>query len=345
MQHRLLPGTDLTVSSICLGTMTFGEQNSESDAHQQLDAATAAGINFIDSAEMYPVPGKGETQGRTEEFVGSWLAKQARDKVVLATKVAGPNRGMAWIRGGPQFTAEQIVAACDASLARLKTDYIDLYQVHWPARAVPMFGQSLYNPADEKPDTPSIHEQLEALTRLVTAGKVRYLGISNETAWGVAEWGHAADANGLPRVKTIQNVYNLINRSFESGLVEACHREQVSLLVYSPLAFGLLSAKYADNPAADGRMTRFPQFGVRYRKPFVDEAIAAYAKLAREHGLTPTQLALAFVRSRWFVASTIIGATTLAQLTENIGSSEVNITPELEAGIETLYRQYQSPAL
>ncbi|KAF0812987.1 General stress protein 69 [Andreprevotia sp. IGB-42] len=345
MQHRLLPGTDLTVSSLCLGTMTFGEQNSEQDAHQQLDAAVAAGINFIDTAEMYPVPANGSTQGRTEAHVGSWLAKQPRDKVVIATKVSGPNRGMAWIRGGPQFTAAQIVAACDASLQRLQTDHVDLYQVHWPARAVPMFGSSLYNPADEKPDTPGIHEQLEALTQLVKAGKVRYLGVSNETAWGVAEWAHVADANGLPRIKTIQNVYNLINRAFESGLVEACHREQVSLLVYSPLAFGLLSGKYLAGDDKDGRMTRFPQFGARYRKPFVEEAIAAYAALARSHGITPTELALAFVQSRWFVASTIIGATTLAQLGEDIGSSKVVITPELEAGIEQLYRQYQSPAL
>ncbi|WP_200914944.1 aldo/keto reductase [Jeongeupia sp. HS-3] len=345
MQYRTLPGTDLKVSSICLGTMTFGEQNSEPDAHAQLDAATAAGVNFIDTAEMYPVPGRGETQGRTEQYIGSWLAKQPRDKVIVATKVAGPNRGMDWIRGGPQLNAAQIVAACDASLARLQTDYIDLYQVHWPARAVPMFGASQYDPAEEKPDTPAISEQLEALSKLVTAGKVRYLGTSNETAWGVAEWGHAADANGLPRMKTIQNVYNLINRTFETGLVEACHREQVSLLVYSPLAFGLLSGKYIAGAPADGRLSRFPQFGSRYRKPFVDEAVAAYAALAREHGLTPTQLALAFVHSRWFVASTIIGATTLAQLGENIGSSEITLSAELEAGIEKLYRQYHSPAL
>ncbi|SMC26370.1 Predicted oxidoreductase [Andreprevotia lacus DSM 23236] len=345
MQYRQLPGTDLNVSALCLGTMTFGEQNSEADAHAQLDAAVAGGINFVDTAEMYPVPANGNTQGRTEEYVGSWLEKQPRDQIVLATKVAGPNRGMAWIRGGPQFTAAQIEQACNDSLRRLRTDYIDLYQVHWPARAVPMFGNSLYDPADEKPDTPSVHEQLEALTRLVQAGKVRHLGVSNETAWGVAEWGRVADAHGLPRVRSIQNVYNLINRAFESGLVEACHREQVALLVYSPLAFGLLSGKYITGDDRDGRMTRFPQFGVRYRKPFVDEAVAAYAALAREHGLTPAQLALAFVRSRWFVATTIIGATTMAQLAENIGSSEIVISAELEAGIEKLYRQYQSPAL
>ncbi|MBM3116918.1 aldo/keto reductase [Jeongeupia naejangsanensis] len=345
MHYRTLPGTDLKVSSICLGTMTFGEQNSEADAHAQLDAARAAGVNFIDAAEMYPVPARADTAGRTEEYVGNWLVKQPRDQVVVATKVAGPNRGMDWIRGGPQLNAAQIVAACDASLARLKTDYIDLYQVHWPARAVPMFGTSQYDPADEKPDTPDIDEQLEALSKLVTAGKVRYLGTSNETAWGVAKWGAAADAAGLPRIKTIQNVYNLINRTFETGLVEACHREQVSLLVYSPLAFGLLSGKYVADAPADGRLTRFPAFGSRYRKPFVDDAVAAYAQLALEYGLSPAQLALAFVHSRWFVASTIIGATTLAQLTENIGASDIVLSGELEAGIEKLYRQYHSPAL
>ncbi|WP_148716314.1 aldo/keto reductase [Chitinolyticbacter meiyuanensis] len=345
MQYRLLPASDLRVSSLCLGTMTFGEQNSEAEAHAQLDRAVASGINFIDTAEMYPVPAKAETQGRTEMLVGSWLAKQARDQLVLATKVSGPQRGMPWMRGGPQFTAEQIVAACDASLQRLRTDYIDLYQLHWPARHVPMFGDTYFDPAKEPDVVPSVYEQLEALEPLVRSGKVRYVGLSNETPWGVMEFLRLAREHDLPRPVTIQNVFNLLNRGFEHGLTEVCHREQVALMAYSPLAFGLLSAKYQDDAAADGRMTRFPQFGVRYRKPYVETAIAAYAALAREHGLTPAQLALAWVQRRWYVASTIIGATTLAQLEENIGSSDIVLSEALQQGIEAIHARCPNPAL
>ncbi|XZG69516.1 aldo/keto reductase [Chitinibacteraceae bacterium HSL-7] len=345
MDYTLLAASDLNVSKLCLGTMTFGEQNSEADGHAQLDRALAAGINFIDTAEMYPVPAKAETQGATESIVGSWLKHQARDRIVLASKVSGPQRGMAWIRGGPQFTREQIVAACDASLKRLNTDYLDLYQLHWPARHVPMFGETWFDPDKEPAEVPSVLEQLEALDVLVRAGKVRYVALSNETPWGVMEFLRLAREHNLPRVVSTQNVYNLINRGFEYGLTEVCHREDVSLLVYSPLAFGLLSGKYIGNPAADGRMSRYANFGVRYRKPLVEEAVAAYATLAREHGLSPAQLALAWVMSRHFVASTIIGATTLAQLDENLSASATMITPELAAGVEAIHRRFSNPAL
>lgn len=344
MQYRQLPGTSLNVSSLCLGTMTFGQQNSEADAHAQLDRALAAGINFIDTAEMYPVPARAETQGLTETYIGSWLQRQQRDKLILASKVAGPNRGMDWIRGGLQLDRAQIHAACDATLQRLRTDYLDLYQIHWPARHVPMFGETYYDPAKEKPQTPGLEEQLAALGELVAAGKVRHIGISNETAWGVCEFSRLAREGSLPRAVTIQNAFNLLNRTFEMGLAEACHREQVSLLAYSPLAFGLLSGKYIGNANAPGRMSEFPAFGARYRKPAIDAAIVAYAELARAHGLSPAQLALAWVVKRWYVASTIIGATTLAQLEENLSCLDVEIPPELEAAVEAIHRRCPSPA-
>ncbi len=344
MEFVTLSGTSLKVSRLCLGTMTFGQQNTAAEAHAQLDRAQAAGINFIDTAEMYPVPAKAETQGATETIVGNWLKNQPRDQIILASKVAGPNRGMDWIRGGPQLNRKQIIEACDASLKRLQTDYLDLYQLHWPARHVPMFGETYYDPRLEKQDAPALEEQLAALGELVTAGKVRYVGVSNETPWGVSECTRLAREMGLPRIASIQNVFNLLHRTFEMGLTETCHREQVSLLAYSPLAFGLLSGKYIGDDHAPGRMSLFPQFGARYRKPEVDGAIVAYANLARKHGLTPTQLALAWVVRRWYVASTIIGATTLEQLEENLGCLDVKLTAELEAAVETIHRKSPSPA-
>lgn len=344
MEYINLPGTELRVSRLCLGTMTFGQQNSEAEAHAQLDRARAAGINFIDTAEMYPVPASAATQGSTETIVGNWLKSQPREQLIIATKIAGPNRGMEWIRGGPQLSRAQIIAACDASLKRLQTDYIDLYQLHWPARHVPMFGETYYEPGREKPDTPELTEQLAALGELVAVGKVRHIGVSNETPWGVSECVRLARELGLPRIATIQNVFSLIHRTYEMGLAETCHREAVSLLAYSPLAFGLLSGKYLDNPQAPGRMSAFPQFGLRYRKPQVENALAAYAALAREHGLSPAQLALAWVVRRWYVASTIIGATSLAQLEENLSGLDVKLSPELEAAIEAIHRQSPSPA-
>ena len=342
MKYRTLGNSDLSVSEICLGTMTYGEQNTPEDAARQLDYALAQGINFIDTAEMYPVPPQGETQGRTEEYVGRWLQGQARDKLIIATKVTGPSRGFGWIRGGPRVTRKHIEQAIDASLARLRTDYVDLYQIHWPDRNVPMFGQSAFDPHSERDSTP-IAEQLVVFSDLVKAGKIRHLGLSNETPWGVCAFAHAAQQAGLEGLVSIQNAYNLINRIFEYGLAEVCHREQVGLLAYSPLGFGVLSGKYLQ-PAAQGRLTLFPGFGQRYAKTNVTEAATAYAALARKVGMTPATLALAFVRSRWFVASTIIGATTQEQLKEDIDSVQVELTPEVLAQIDAIHQRYPNPA-
>ncbi|MFP4271875.1 MAG: aldo/keto reductase, partial [Halothiobacillaceae bacterium] len=244
MNHRRIGHSDLQVSELCLGTMTFGEQNDLAEAHAQLDQAVAAGVNFIDTAEMYPVPPRAQTQGETERMVGQWLARQRREQLVVATKVTGPARGFDWIRGGPRITPAQIEQAIEDSLQRLRTDYVDLYQIHWPDRYVPMFGARHYLPEQSR-ETERIEVQLEALDRLVQAGKVRYLGLSNETPWGVMRFLQAAGERGAARIISVQNAYHLLNRSFESGgLAEVCHHEGVSLLPYSPLAFGLLSGKY-----------------------------------------------------------------------------------------------------
>jgi aryl-alcohol dehydrogenase-like predicted oxidoreductase len=351
MEYSKLGNTELNVSKICLGTMTYGDQNSEAEAHEQLDYALAQGINFIDTAEMYPVPPKAETYTRTESMVGSWLKKQPRDKVILGGKVAGPRRGMDWIRGGPPaLDRANIRTAIEGSLRRLQTDYIDVYQLHWPERNVPMFGQYQFDPKQEL-DTDgnprhwvSIHNQLEVLAELVQEGKVRAIGLSNEQPWGLMEFLRIASEYDLPRVTTVQNCYNLINRGMEFGMTEVLYRENVSLLAYSPLAFGHLTGKYVDNPQAKGRVTMFLGYAQRYKKPGVFPASAAYAELAREHGLTPTQLALSFVYHRWFVSSTIIGATTMTQLKENIEAWQVKLTPEILAGIEHLHLTMMNPA-
>jgi len=342
MKYTQLGNSDLKVSEIALGTMTFGQQNTLDEACTQLDYAVAQGVNFIDAAEMYPVPAKAETQGRTEEYVGQWLRKQARDKVIIGTKVAGPARGMGWIRNGPQsLDRANILSAVEGSLKRLQTDYIDLYQIHWPARNVPMFGKSNYQPEFERPAT-AVEEQLAVLSELVQSGKVRHIGVSNETPWGVAEFLKVAERLKFQRIVSIQNPYNLINRTFETGLHEMCFREQVSLLAYSPLAFGLMSGKYFNNPVAQGRMTLYPEFGQRYHKPNVPAAVAAYAELAGQHGLSAAQMALAFLRSRPFVASTIIGATTMKQLQENLNSIELD--NEILKSIEAIHLRYTNPA-
>lgn len=342
MNFRQLGGSDLSVSELCLGTMTFGEQNSAQDASRQLDYAISRGINFIDTAEMYPVPPRVETQGRTEDYVGRWLRQQARDKVVLATKVTGPGRGFRWIRGGPRIVREHVTQAIDASLQRLQTDYVDLYQIHWPDRNVPVFGQSAYDPAAERETTP-IAEQLAVFADLIKAGKVRHLGLSNETPWGLLQFVRVAEQAGLPRVVSVQNAFNLINRVFEYGLAETCHRESVGLLAYSPLGFGTLSGKYLQ-PNARGRITLFPGFGQRYSKPNVNDAAAAYAALAGRAGLSPATLALAFVRSRWFVTSTIIGATGMDQLRENIDSVTADLSPDILTEIDAIHARYTNPA-
>jgi aryl-alcohol dehydrogenase-like predicted oxidoreductase len=344
MDYHQLGTSELKVSAICLGTMTYGQQNTESEAHSQLDYARELGVNFIDTAEMYPVPPRAETYTRTETIVGNWLKHQPRDRVILATKVSGPRRGIEWIRGGPKaLDRSNIRAAIEGSLSRLRTDYIDLYQLHWPERNVPMFGQYQFDPTQEK-EWVSIREQLEVLAELVQEGKIRYIGVSNEFAWGVMEFVRLANEHNLPRIASIQNSYSLINRSYEFGLTEIGYREQISLLAYSPLAFGYLSAKYADNPEASGRITDFPGFGQRYEKPNVRPAVAAYAELARRHGMSPAQLALSFVYRRWFVCSTIIGATSMTQLAENISAWDQPLSDEIMAEIEGIHLRYMNPA-
>ncbi len=344
IQKNALGRAAFEVPDVCLGTMTFGEQTGEADAHAQLDHALAAGVNFIDTAEMYAVPPRPETYGATETIVGRWLARQQRDKILLATKVAGPARSLTWIRNGPPaLDRANIRAAIEGSLRRLQTDYIDLYQLHWPERNQPMFGQWQFDPAAERGATP-IREQLEALAELVREGKVRAIGVSNEHPWGIMQFTRLADELGLPHIVSTQNAYSLLNRTFETGLAEVCHRENVALLAYSPLAFGHLTGKYLADPAAPGRLTQWPFFGQRYTKPNVAPAVAAYADLARRHGLTPTQLALGFVRSRWFVASTIIGCSTLAQLQEALPATQTPISAELLAEIDAIHLQYTNPA-
>lgn len=344
MDYRRLGGSDLEVSKICLGTMTFGQQNTEAEAHDQLDLARDAGVNFIDAAEMYPVPVRAETYGATERIVGHWLRRQPRDRLIVATKVAGPARRMDWIRGGPPaLDGANIRAAIEGSLRRLQTDYVDLYQLHWPERNQPMFGQWQYDPAAERACTP-VREQLEALAGLVVAGKVRYVGVSNEHPWGVMAFAQAAREHGLPMIVSTQNAYNLLNRVYEYGLAETCHREGVSLLAYSPLAFGHLSGKYLADPPAASRLSLFPAFGQRYDKVNVAEAVAAYAQVARDFGLSPAALALAFVTSRWCVASTVIGATSRTQLQENLAAADVGIGAELEAAIAAVHARYPNPA-
>ncbi|MCB4810944.1 aldo/keto reductase [Methylovorus menthalis] len=350
MQLRPLAHTDLHVSPICLGTMTYGDQNTEAEAHQQLDYAIAQGINFIDTAEMYPVPPKAETYTRTETMVGNWLKHQPRDKIILSGKVAGPRRGLGWIRGGPpSLDRANIRAAIEGSLQRMQTDYIDLYQLHWPERNVPMFGQYQFDPAQEfengqQKEWVSIRNQLETLAELVKEGKIRYIGLSNEQPWGLMEFLRIAKEYDLPRVATVQNCYNLINRGMEFGMTEVLYRENIGLLAYSPLAFGHLTGKYIDDPQAVGRVTMFLGYAQRYKKPNVGPASAAYAALARRHGLTPTQLALAFVYQRWFVSSTIVGATSMTQLQENIAAWQTRLSPEILQEIEALHLTYMNPA-
>jgi len=346
MKYNKLGSSDLNVSEICLGTMTWGEQNSEKEAHHQLDYAVSRGINFVDAAEMYPVPPRAETQGRTESFLGTWLTRQQRDKVIIATKITAPGRGFNWVRGGPKAVDRKgIQEALNGSLKRLQTDYVDLYQIHWPDRYLPLFGNIFYEPVQERPSVP-IEEQLEAFAEVIKAGKIRYLGLSNESPWGALEFVRLARQKGLPMVASIQNAYNLLNRSYETGLSEVTRREGVPLLAYSPLAFGHLSGKYLNGAKPEGaRLTRYPPFGQRYDKPNVMPAVAAYADLARRAGLHAAALAIAFVRSRWFCASTIIGATTLAQLGENIDTENLDLGAAVLADIDAVHLRYPNPAV
>jgi aryl-alcohol dehydrogenase-like predicted oxidoreductase len=356
MKHIQLGASDLHVSPICLGTMTFGEQVGTLDSHAILDHAVAQGINFIDTAEMYSVPPKRETYGATETIIGQWFAKrpEMRRQVVLATKVAGPSRNMDWVRNGSaNLLPAEIKQACDDSLRRLQTDVIDLYQIHWPNRNGPWFGSLYFDPAKDPPADnafTTIETQLHALADLVKAGKVRHIGLSNETPWGLCEFVRLAEQHGLPRVASVQNPYALVNRSLDNGLDEAMHRTGVSLLAYSPLGFGTLTGKYDaagfdDKQPELGRLARFASMRhQRWARPETQAAAREYNALARTHGLTPTQMALAFCYGNWRVASTIIGVTSIAQLDEDLAAWGTVLSPELLAAIDAVRWRLRDPA-
>lgn len=345
MQYRPLGRTGLDVSQICLGTMTFGQQNTEAEGHAQMDYALDRGINLFDTAELYSIPPKPETQGSTERIIGTWLkARGSRDKVILATKAVG-RTAMDWFRGGrpAQLDRGNLEAAVDGSLRRLQTDYIDLYQLHWPDRPVSQFGSNATVYRRMEGEEIAIHETLEALGDLVKAGKVRHVGLSNESAWGTMTYLKESGARGLPRVQSIQNAYSLVNRTFEIGLAEIADREQVSLLAYSPLAQGYLTGKYQGGALPPGSRKQLFNRLQRYETPGAAPAIDAYLAIAREAGLDPAQMALAFVNSRPFVTSNIIGATTMEQLKANIASLDVRITPELEERINAVHLMHGNP--
>ena len=344
MDYRELGRTGVKVSALCLGTMTFGEQNSEAEGHAQLDYAVDQGITFLDASEVYPVPPKPETQGRTEAVIGTWLAaRRTRNKMIVATKVAGRTK-MNWLRkdGAPgRQSPAQITEAVEGSLARLKTDHIDLYQLHWPDRPMRIFEGLDY--VHFEGDSHPIHEILGTLGRLVAEGKIRFVGLSNETPWGVMSFLKASEQHGLPRIASIQNAYNLVNRSFEIGLSEITYREQVSLLGYSPLGQGYLTGKYEDGALPPGsRKTLFNRLG-RYETANGPKAISAYVALARRHGLDPAQMAIAFAVSRPFVTSCIIGATTLAQLKTDMAALDLKLSEHVLADIEQIHLDYPNP--
>ncbi|AFJ01525.1 Oxidoreductase, aldo/keto reductase family [Methylophaga frappieri] len=347
MQRNQLGHSDLIVSQICLGTMTFGQQNTLSEGCAQLDYALSEGVNFIDTAELYAIPPKAETYGETERIVGHWLQQRGRrEDIVLASKIAGP--GPDWIphiRGGnSRFDASHIDAALHDSLSRLQTDFLDLYQLHWPERQTNYFGKLGFQaPVDESTMTPVV-ETLQALKKHIDAGKIRYIGLSNETPWGIMQFTLVARQLGLPEIVSVQNPYSLLNRSYEIGGAEISYREQISLLSYSPLGFGVLSGKYLNaNQPAQARLTLWPHYA-RYTNPQAIQATKAYVELAKANDLDPSQMALAYVNSRSFNAATIIGATTMAQLQDNIASQKLNLSAEVLAEIEAIHQRFPNPA-
>lgn len=345
MLYRPLGRSPLKVSAICLGTMTWGEQNDRQDAFAQIDRAKDAGVNFIDCAEMYPVPPRSETYGATESIIGDYFQQHGqRDRWILASKVAGPSRDMQHIRNGAtRFNREHITAALDSSLQRLKTDYIDLYQLHWPDRSTNFFGKLGYQHNADEDFTP-IEETLEVLDDLVNQGKIRYIGLSNETPWGLHRFLQLAESRNWARIVSVQNPYNLLNRSYEVGMAELSMREQTGLLAYSPLAFGTLTGKYLNGLRPDkGRLTLFSRFS-RYTNPQAQQACARYVQLARDHGLDPAQMALAFVTRQPFVTSNIIGATNLDQLNRNLSSINLGLTDKVLEGIAEIHRDHPNPA-
>lgn len=340
---RPLGRTGLDVSPICLGSMMWGSQNSEAEGHAQMDFALDAGVNFIDTAELYAIPPRAETQGATERIIGTWLRSRGRrDRVILASKVVGPSQSD-WYRADRRPTRldrKNIEEAIDASLKRLQTDYVDLYQLHWPHRSVSLFGERAQAQADEVP----IEETLEALAGVIKAGKARHIGLSNETAWGLSRFLHLSETRGLPRVASVQNAYNLLNRQYEVGLAEFHAREDVGLLAYSPLAQGYLTGKYQRGARPPGARSTLFERGQRYQRPGTEEAIDDYLAIARDFGLDPAQFALAYVTSRPFVTSNIIGASTMEQLRIDLASREIAITPEIEARVDAVRQRRGDPA-
>jgi aryl-alcohol dehydrogenase-like predicted oxidoreductase len=349
MQYRRLGRTDLDVSVICLGTMTWGQQNTEAEGFEQMDHALEQGVNFFDTAEMYSIPPKAETQGSTERIIGNWFrARGNRDKVILASKIVGRSAND-WFRndmGPTRVNRKQVMEAVDKSLMRLQTDYIDLYQIHFPERPMPWGSNPtrFSKAAFEKPaDETSIPEQLDALAEAVKAGKVRHIGLSNESGWGAMRFVTDSEARGTPRIQSIQNAYNLLNRTFETALAEIALREDVGLLAYSPLAQGFLTGKYLDGARPAGARTTLFDRGQRYQTAGAEAAIRRYLALAKEAGLDPAQMALAFVNSRAFVTSNIIGATSMAQLKTDIASIDVTLPADLEERIDAIHQEVGNP--
>ncbi|MDH3652523.1 MAG: NADP(H)-dependent aldo-keto reductase [Saprospiraceae bacterium] len=345
MKFDTLGDTDIQVSRICLGTMTFGEQNTEVEAHDQLDYALTQGINFIDTAELYAVPPSRDTQGLTEQFIGTWLARRGkRDDLIMASKIVGPSNGIDWVRSDLNFSKESIRTALEDSLKRLQTDYIDLYQLHWPERKTNFFGKLGYSQDEDDPWMDNFVSILEEIQTLIREGKIRYFGLSNETPWGVMRFLHLAEKFNLPRLVSVQNPYSLLNRSYEVGLAEVSVRERVGLLAYSPLAFGLLSGKYHRKEDKPGdRINQFKQMS-RYNSESSWYATERYIEIAASHAITPAQLSLAFVNSRPFVTSNIIGATTLEQLKENIGSIDIDLSDDAIQEIDKVQNEISNPA-
>lgn len=343
MKYTFLPNTDLKVSKICLGTMTFGEQNTEKEAHEQLNYAVSQGINFIDTAEMYSVPGRKETQGSTERIIGSWL-KDNRDQVVLATKIVGPNRAFSYIREDLNFSKESLKSAIETSLKRLQTDYIDLYQLHWPERKTNIFGIRNYQHQEDDQWKDNFAEIIESMNECIKEGKILYYGVSNETPWGLMRYIEESRRLNLMKPVTIQNSFSLLNRTFEIGLAEVAHREQIGLMAYSPLAYGILTGKYLNKQMPeDSRLKLFPQMK-RYSKVNTKKATKLYFDLAQKNGLSLAQLSLAYLLQKPFLTSVIIGATKMSQLKENISSSNVDLSTETLQEMEAIFEKYPNPA-
>lgn len=344
MNYTNLPGTTTRVSTLCLGTMTWGQQNTEADGHEQMSYAVDSGINFFDTAELYPVPAKAQTQGNTERIIGNWLRKtRNRTRIVLATKIAGPRDFVKHIRSNLGFSKEAICDAVNKSLQRLQTDYIDLYQLHWPERNANFFGKRGYLYEENEAWKDNFKEILEIFNNLIKEGKIRHLGVSNETPWGVMRFLEESEKHSFPRIRTIQNPYSLLNRIFETGLAEISIREQVGLLAYSPMAFGVLSGKYLLGKPENARVTLFPSFS-RYNSNQSVEATKKYCELAIAHNLSPAQMALAFVSMQPFVTATIIGATTMEQLKENIGCINIKLSADLIKAINHVQETIPDPA-